>query len=208
LRHIDAFAGILEEELKDGISAQTQKHIARIRHGVQNMGELVDDMLNLSRVGRQEIILEKVRLNSVVDEVLAGFKPELEQRNVEWRIGKLPSARCDAGLIKQLFTNLISNAIKYTRPREKAVIEIDKEIGEGATVIFIRDNGVGFNMKYVDKLFGVFQRLHHADEFEGTGVGLATVQRIVHLHQGRVWAQGELDKGAKFSFTLKGMERV
>ena len=207
LRHIDAFAQILEEELPADVSSKSQRYIGRIRHGVQNMGQLVDDLLNLSRAGRQEMVVENVLLNPIVAEVLSDFKPELEKRNIEWRIGQLPSAQCDRGLIKQVFANLISNAIKYSRTREKAVIQIDKETLDGDTVIFVRDNGVGFNMKYAHKLFGVFQRLHRTEEFEGTGVGLATVQRIIHLHQGRIWAEAELDKGATFYFTLKGMER-
>ena len=117
---------------------------------------------------------------------------------MNWKIAKLPSADCDPILIKQVFQNLIANALKFTRPRERAVIEISHRQENGQTVILIRDNGVGFNMKYADKLFGVFQRLHRAEDFEGTGIGLATVQRIVHKHGGRVWAEAELDKGATF----------
>jgi len=203
LRHIDAFAQILEEEFQHNASPQAQKYMSRIRQGVQNMGNLIDDLLNLSKVGRAEITHQKVQLNSIVEDVLSEIKPELQTRQIEWRVGELPWAECDPGLIKQVFANLISNAVKYTRPREKAVIQIDKEIVNGETAIFIRDNGVGFDMKYADKLFGVFQRLHRAEDFEGTGVGLATVRRIIHLHQGRIWVAAELDKGATFWFTLK-----
>jgi light-regulated signal transduction histidine kinase (bacteriophytochrome) len=207
LRHIDAYAQILEEEMRE-TPPKIQNYISRIRNGVQNMGKLVDDLLNLSRVGRQEISQQPCDLNPLVEEVLSDFKPEVAKRNIEWRIGPLPLVKCDPGLIKQVFANLISNAIKYTRTREKAVIEIGAETIKGESVIFIRDNGVGFNMKYAPKLFGVFQRLHRAEDFEGTGVGLATVQRIIHLHEGRIWADAELDKGATFYFTLKGMERT
>jgi len=208
LRHIDAFAQILEEEIKTNDLENAPKHIARIRNGVQNMGQLVDDLLNLSRIGRQEIAQEECNLNAIVEEVMADIRPEWEKRNIEWRVGELPTAQGDCGLIKQVFTNLISNSVKYTRPREKAVIEIGAQTVDSETAIFIRDNGVGFTMKYAPKLFGVFQRLHRTEDFEGTGVGLAIVQRIIQLHQGRIWAEAELDKGATFYFTLAGMGRV
>ncbi|MEP6664532.1 MAG: PAS domain S-box protein, partial [Verrucomicrobiota bacterium] len=186
LRHIDAFAQMLAEELKTNSSAEAIRYISRIRHGVQNMGKLVDDLLNLSRVGRREVSRKRIALNSIIEEVLFDLQPEYTGRTVEWKIGQLPVMECDAGLIKQVFTNLISNAIKYSRPRDPAIIEIDQTQIDGRIAIFIRDNGVGFNMKYIDKLFGVFQRLHRVEEFEGTGVGLATVQRIIRLHSGKV----------------------
>jgi len=126
---------------------------------------------------------------------------------VEWKIGALPFVECDATLMRQVFQNLVSNALKYSRPRSLAVIEIGQTEKDGATAIFVRDNGVGFSMKYADKLFGVFQRLHRAEDFEGTGVGLATVQRIIQKHGGRVWAEAELDRGATFYFTLGGLGR-
>ncbi|MEO6034646.1 MAG: PAS domain S-box protein [Verrucomicrobiota bacterium] len=205
LRHIDAFAQLLEDELKETISSGNRRYIERIRRGVQNMGQLVDDLLNLSRVGRVEIARDETDLNSVVEEVVADLKPEYESREINWSIEALPSLKCDPGLIKQVFINLLSNAVKYTRTRPKAVIEIGQKRVGRELAIFIRDNGVGFNMKYADKLFGVFQRLHRAEDFEGTGVGLATVQRIIQLHEGRIWVEAELDKGATFYFTLKGM---
>jgi light-regulated signal transduction histidine kinase (bacteriophytochrome) len=198
----------LQEDLKENLSPENRRYIDRIRRGVQNMGQLVDDLLNLSRVGRVEIARQQTELGSIVEDVLNDIKPEYVGRKIEWRIDRLPTVKCDPGLIKQVFINLISNAIKYTRTRESAVIEIGKkEIGR-ETAIFVRDNGVGFNMKYADKLFGVFQRLHRAEDFEGTGVGLATVQRIVQLHEGRIWVEAELDKGATFYFTLKGMHET
>ncbi len=205
LRHIDAYARILEDEMQKD-PADARQYFSRIRLGVQNMGRLVDDLLKLSRLGRVELESRAVRLNTIVEEVLAELKPEVANRDIEWRIAELPSATVDPGLIKQVFANLISNAIKYTRSRARAVIEIGTEPVDGATAIFIRDNGVGFNMKCAHKLFNVFQRLHRVEDFEGTGLGLATVQRIVQLHGGKIRAKAELDKGATFHFTLKGIE--
>jgi light-regulated signal transduction histidine kinase (bacteriophytochrome) len=132
------------------------------------------------------------------------MKPDFQTRTIEWRIGELPSASVDPGLITQVFANLISNAVKYTRRRNPAVIEIGSEKAEGASVIFIRDNGIGFDMKSAGRLFRVFQRLNPTEEFEGNGIGLATVQRIIELHGGKIWAEAELDKGAIFRFTLDG----
>ena len=158
--------------------------------------------LNLARVGRHALNLQATALNSVIEDVVSLLQPETEGRAVTWKIADLPPAECDPILIKQVFQNLLANALKFTRTRERAVIEISQRQENGQMVIAVRDNGVGFNMKYSDKLFGVFQRLHRAEDFEGTGIGLATVQRIVHKHGGRVWAEAELDKGATFYFTL------
>ena len=129
-------------------------------------------------------------------------------RTIEWQVGKLPFVECDPSLMKQVFANLLSNAVKFTRPRERAVIEVGTVTRDEQTLVFVRDNGVGFSMKYAEKLFGVFQRLHRPEDFEGTGVGLATVQRIVHKHGGRVWAEAELDRGATFYFTLGAPESI
>ncbi len=202
LRHIDAYAQILEEDHLTQLPLEAKKYVDRIRQGVQNMGRLVDDLLNLSRVGRAELQKKPVSLSPLLEDALADLKPEMEGRQIEWKIAPLPSVYCDPGLVKQIFANLLSNAIKYTRPRAPARIEVGVVPAGGVPAIFVRDNGVGFNMKYSNKLFGVFQRLHRPEEFEGTGVGLATVQRIVHLHGGRIWAEAELDKGAAFYFTL------
>jgi chemotaxis family two-component system sensor kinase Cph1 len=133
-----------------------------------------------------------------VEEAQRDLQPEMEGRKIDWKIGPLPFVECDPALMKQVLANLLSNAVKFTRPRERAVIEVGTMTRDGQPVIFVRDNGVGFSMKYADKLFGIFQRLHRSEDFEGTGVGLATVQRIIHKHGGRVWAEGELDKGATF----------
>jgi signal transduction histidine kinase len=202
LRHIDAFAQILEEDHATLLDGEARKCLDRIRKGVQNMGHLVDDLLNLSRVGRAELQKEETALGPLVEEAMADLKPETKNRDIEWRVGPLPSVNCDPGLVKQIFANLLSNAVKYTRPRARAVIEVGLTQAGNEPALFVRDNGVGFNMKYANKLFGVFQRLHRPDEFEGTGVGLATVQRIVQLHGGHIRAEAELDKGAAFFFTL------
>ena len=166
------------------------------------MGLLVDELLNLARVGRHALSLQPTRLNSIVEEVVAILKPESEGRQVEWIITDLPVVECDPLLVKQVFQNLLANALKFTRPRILAVIEVSYKEEDGQPVFMVRDNGLGFDVKYVDKLFGVFQRLHREEEFEGTGIGLATVQRIIQKHGGRVWAEGELNKGAVFYFTL------
>jgi light-regulated signal transduction histidine kinase (bacteriophytochrome) len=150
---------------------------------------------------------EKTPLNLLIEEVIGEMKRENEARNIEWRIAQLPSVEGDPGLLKQVFANLLSNSVKYTRPRAQAVIEIGLRMMNDEQVIYIRDNGVGFNMKYANKLFGVFQRLHRAEEFEGTGVGLAIVERVVKRHGGHIWAESELDKGATFYFTLQGLDK-
>jgi light-regulated signal transduction histidine kinase (bacteriophytochrome) len=148
--------------------------------------------------------LQTAGLNPIVEETIAMLSAETIGREVEWRIGDLPSIQCDPVLVRQVFQNLLSNAIKYSRPRAHAVIEIGQTRANERAAIFVRDNGVGFNMQYADKLFGVFQRLHSDEEFEGSGVGLATAHRIVHKHGGRIWAEAEPDRGAVFYFTLGG----
>ena len=202
LRHIDGFSRILAEEFAPHLPAEGQRVIERIRAGARQAGQLVDDLLNLSRVSRRELKLEIVGLKSMVEGVVKELEEEAQGREIEWRVGELPFVEGDVALLKQVLANLLSNAVKYTRPRPKAVIEVGSREQDGHTVVYVRDNGVGFSMKYADKLFGVFQRLHRAEDFEGTGVGLATVQRIVHKHGGRVWAEAEVDKGAMFCFTL------
>jgi len=170
------------------------------------MGELVDDLLNLSRVSRRELAPLVTDLNPLVRDVIAGLQSACQGRRVEFRVGALPFAECDPGLMRQVFANLLANAVKFTRPRDPAIIEVGQADYAGERTIFVRDNGVGFSMKYADKLFGVFQRLHRAEDFEGTGVGLVTVQRIVQKHNGRIWAAAEVDRGATFYFTLEGLE--
>jgi PAS domain S-box-containing protein len=202
LRHIGGFSKILIEDFGPAMDPEARRHLERIGDGARRMGLLVDELLNLARVGRHALHLQPILLNSLIEEVVSLLQPEAESRAVSWKIANLPSAECDPILIRQVFQNLLANALKFTRTRERAVIEVSHRQENGQTVIVIRDNGVGFNMKYNDKLFGVFQRLHRSEEFEGTGIGLATVKRIIHKHGGRVWAEAELDKGATFSFTL------
>ena len=141
-------------------------------------------------------------LDEVLQEVIGELQIDVSERAVEWKLAPLPKVQCDPGLVKVVFTNLLANAVKYTRTRTPAVIEVGTATRHGRSTTFVRDNGVGFDMKYADRLFGVFQRLHRADEFEGTGVGLATVQRIIHKHGGDIWAEAEPDRGAEFHFTL------
>jgi len=202
LRHIQGFSNLLMESFGPQLEPEAQKHLQRIGEGTQQMGRLIDDLLSLARIGRQEPRLQATGLNSLVQEVLRDLKTETEGRDIQWQVGDLPFVDCDPGLMKQVFYNLLSNAAKYTRPRKPAVIDIGQVSVEGQLVNFVRDNGVGFNMKYAPKLFGVFQRLHRKEDFEGTGVGLATVQRIIHKHGGRIWAEAEMDKGATFFFSL------
>ncbi len=202
LRHIDGFSRLLKEEIGGQLDETSRHYLQRIQEGTTNMGRLVDDLLNLARIGRRELSRQVTGLHSIVNEVVADLNSETNGREITWQVGQLPFVECDPSLMKQVFVNLLSNAYKYTRPRKPAVIEVGQTRMNGDTVVFVRDNGVGFSMKYADKLFGVFQRLHRAEDFEGTGVGLATVQRIIHRHGGRVWAEAELDKGATFYFTL------
>jgi light-regulated signal transduction histidine kinase (bacteriophytochrome) len=162
----------------------------------------VDDLINLARIGRREISKQRVRLEDVVREAIAELPPETRERSIEWLIEPLAYADCDPGLLKIVFSNLLANAAKFTRTREKAMIEVGECESRGAPAYFVRDNGVGFDPQYADKLFGVFQRLHREEDFEGTGIGLATVQRIIRRHGGEIWAKSEPDRGATFFFTL------
>jgi len=206
LRHIDGFAKILAEEAGAGLDASAKECLEHIRKGSKQMGRMVDELLNLARIVRPEASRELTGLGALVEEVLSDLKPEMEGREITLEIGELPLVDCDPVLMKQVFANLFSNALKFTRPRPRAVIQAGHIRQAGQAVVFVRDNGVGFSMKYADKLFGVFQRLHRREEFEGTGIGLAIVQRIIHKHGGRVWAEAELDRGATFFFTLDPKE--
>jgi PAS domain S-box-containing protein len=203
LRHVSGFSGMLLEEFGEQLPAGARHYVDRIIEGNRRMGTLIDDLLNLGRVGRQELRRQTAGMRLLVDEVVAELEHECANRAIEWRIGALPFVDCDPSLMRQVLQNLIANALKFTRPRSPAIIEIGQMEQNGRQVIYVRDNGVGFSMKYADKLFGVFQRLHRPEDFEGTGVGLATVQRIIQKHGGRIWAEAELDKGSAFYFTLE-----
>jgi signal transduction histidine kinase len=202
LRHIQGFADALTEDCADRLDPAARGYLNRIVESTRRMDRLINDLLGLAHVGRQELRFHAVGLNELVQDVVRDMAQETRDRNIQWRIGDLPVVDCDPGLIKLVFYNLLSNAIKYTRPRNPAVIEIGETTVDGERMIYVRDNGVGFNMKYAHKLFGVFERLHRQEDFEGTGVGLATVQRIIHKHGGRIRAEAGIDRGATFFFTL------
>lgn len=206
LRHIAGYSNVLVQDYGPQLDEEGIRYLGKIGDGAQEMGRLVDDLLSLSKIGRQQLALQKTPLDSILRQVVEDFAPECSGREVEWRIGALSSADCDPGLMKQVFANLVSNALKYTRKREHAVIQVGQTKQNNERVIFVRDNGVGFDMQYVGKLFGVFQRLHKALDFEGTGVGLAIVQRIIRKHGGRIWAEAKLDRGATFFFTVGSPE--
>jgi PAS domain S-box-containing protein len=208
IRHISGFAKILVERFRSSLPAEGHEHLQHILQAAHRMGQMVDEMLKLARLGRQALTVKVTGLSSLVEDVITLLAPETEGRQVEWKIGQLPFVECDPILMPQVFQNLISNALKYSRPRSPAVIEIGQTEKEGEKVIFVKDNGVGFDMEYSDKLFGVFQRLHVAEEFEGNGIGLATVERIIKKHGGRVWVEAELDRGATFYFTLGSGEHT
>jgi signal transduction histidine kinase len=202
LRHVDGFSQILDDEYRNQLPADAQQLLSDIRNSAKGMGTLIDELLKLSRLGRKELALERVELKPMIERVVQSLGPEATDRRIEWRLNALSSVECDPNLMEQVFVNLLSNAVKYTRTRDLAVIEVKQQVANREQIISVADNGVGFNMKYADKLFGVFQRLHRADEFEGTGIGLATVQRIIHKHNGKIWAESEMDRGATFSFSL------
>lgn len=202
LRHINGFSQLLMDEYGPHLPEGAGRYLDRIQAGARQMGQLVDELLNLSRIGRRDVNLQVTGLDSLVEQVVSDLKMEINGRKVEWKIASLPFVECDPTLMRQVFFNLLSNAVKYSRPRDPAVIEVGSMPHNGQPTIFVRDNGVGFNMKYANKLFGVFQRLHRSEDFEGTGIGLATVQRIIHKHGGSIWVEAELDKGATFYFTL------
>jgi signal transduction histidine kinase len=202
LHVIDGFSAILEETFGPVLGSAGKKYLQHIHKGVQEMAVIIEGLLNLSRLGRRELKKKTTHLGEIVESVLTDIKAELHHRQIDWKVGALPVAECDQGLMKQVFVNLIGNSVKYTRRRDVAVIEIGETMVGGEQVFFVRDNGAGFDMKDVNKLFVAFQRLHSPEDFEGTGVGLATVRRIIQRHGGRIWAVAELDKGATFYFTL------
>jgi signal transduction histidine kinase len=204
LRHIDGFARVLGDRL--GV-ADTEpaslSYLQRIRASVRHLSDIVEGLLAFSRASRAEMHLERCDTRALIDDVLEELAPELDGREIDISIGELPRIRADRTLMFQVFYNLIANAVKYTRGCNPARIRIECERGsDGQYTFHVRDNGAGFDMKYAAKLFGVFQRLHHASEFEGTGIGLANVKRIVDRHGGRVWAEASPGQGASFHFTL------
>jgi len=193
---------MLEEMLGPGINSEGRKCLQRIHASVEQMARITEDLLRLSRLGRQPLNIRPTNLDEILRPIFAESKSAVPGRRIQWEIGSLPEINCDQGLIKQVFANLISNAVKYTRLRENAIIQVGQTTIDDETVIYVRDNGAGFDMKNAQNLFGAFQRLHRQDQFEGTGVGLATVRRIIKRHGGRIWAEAEVEKGATFYLTL------
>jgi len=203
LRHIDGFLELLQKNLGQPLDEKNQHYLDTISNSAKRMGTLIDDLLSFSRMGRLELAKKQVNLGELVQDVIREFEPDIKDRKVSWKIVDLPSVTGDNSMLRIVLVNLISNALKFTKNRKRANIEIGCELETGNEIIvFIRDNGVGFDMNYADKLFGVFQRLHRAEEFEGTGIGLATVRRIIHRHGGRTWAEGQENQGATFYFSL------
>ncbi len=204
LRAIDGFSRILLEDYLPQIPPDAQRHLQVVCANTRQMGELIDDLLAFSRLSRQPLRKQPVALGNLINQVLEDLRAGQQERRLEITVGNLPDCEADPALLKQVFVNLLSNAVKFTRKREAPRIEVGCRQREAECVYFVKDNGAGFDMRYADKLFGVFQRLHRAEEYEGTGVGLAIVQRVVHRHGGKVWAESGIDQGATFCFTLKG----
>jgi PAS domain S-box-containing protein len=203
LRHVIGFVELLQRESGSSLSEKGRRHLGTISQAAKRMGSLIDDLLSFSQIGRSGMKKSEVNLDELVRDTLGDFEVDLQGREVVWEIHPLPVAHCDRALLRMVLVNLISNAIKFTAHCTKTRIEIGAiPNGDDETVIFIRDNGVGFDPRYVGKLFGVFHRLHSAGEFEGTGIGLANVQRIIHRHGGRVWAEGAVNGGATFYLSL------
>lgn len=202
LRHINGYVDLLNEKFKTELPEKAQHYLNVISKASKQMGVLIDELLLYSRTGRQELNRSDVNVNELINDILEKFHFELQTRKVEWDIVLMPNIYADNILLKQVWGNLIDNALKYSRNNEITRISIGYHEDTEKYTFFIKDNGVGFNMKYAGKLFGVFQRLHSQTEFEGTGIGLATVQRIIHKHNGKVWCEAELDQGAQFYFTI------
>ena len=207
LRHINAFVRLLEQDLGDKVTPKAKSHFDAVADSAKRMGQLVDDLLSFSRWARQDLIRVPVKLNALVREALQELQAEMVGRDIEWIIGELPMVRGDPTALRQVVINLLSNAIKYSASRARTRIEIGANATPEEFVCYVRDNGVGFDMKYANKLFGVFQRLHSAREFEGTGIGLAIVRRVIQRHGGRTWAEAEVNRGATFYFTLPNSSR-
>jgi PAS domain S-box-containing protein len=205
LRAVDGFSQAVIEDYGPALPPEGQRFLQVIRAGAQRMGALIDDLLGFSRLARVPLARRPVDTGRLVREALEELAPLREGRNIELRVGPLPACEGDPALLKQVWLNLLSNALKYSRRRDPAMIEMGCRTADGETAYFVRDNGAGFDMRYAGKLFGVFQRLHRAEEYEGTGVGLAIVQRVVQRHGGRVWADSAVDQGATFWFVLSGV---
>gem|GEM_PF-6659777 len=202
LRHIAGFVELLTANSQNKLDDQSRHYLQVISGSTEKMGALVDGLLAFSHLGRTELTLRPVDLNRLAGEVIAALTNDLGGREIKWQVARLPEVVGDAALLREALYNLLGNAVKFTRFRSQARVEIGSYDAQSETVLFVRDNGVGFDSRYVHKLFGIFQRLHAAEEFEGVGIGLANVQRIIARHGGRVWAEGVVDSGATFWFTI------
>jgi signal transduction histidine kinase len=203
LRHLVGYSELLQKHASNGLDDKSRRYVQTILESGKRMGNLIDDLLAFSRIGRAEARTTAVDLQQLVTDVASEIGAQAKGQDISWNIGALPVCYGDRALLRLVLVNLLSNAVKFSAARSPVEVEIGSVDGHGdESEIFVRDNGVGFDMRYVDKLFGVFQRLHRADEFEGTGIGLATVQRIVHRHGGTVRAEGAVDRGATFYFSL------
>jgi light-regulated signal transduction histidine kinase (bacteriophytochrome) len=202
LRAINSFSQILFEEYLDKLDDEGKRLLHIIRGNTDKMSELIDDLLALSRIGRRDIELSDIDMDKLIQAVCNEIETATPERNLQFNLKPLPPVRGDDGMIRQVFVNLIANAIKFTRCREAAMIEVGGYAKDSGNVYYVRDNGIGFDMQYIDKLFGAFQRLHSGEEFEGTGIGLAIVKRIINQHGGKVWAEGRENEGSTFYFTL------
>jgi K+-sensing histidine kinase KdpD len=203
VRHVVGFSELLQKQAASLLDDKSQRYIKTILDSAKKMGRLIDDLLSFSRIGRAETKKSLVNLQQLVKDVVSEIEQETRGREIAWKIDALPVCYGDRSMLMLVLANLVSNAVKFTRMRTRAEIEIGYADGDnGDPEVFVRDNGAGFDMQYANKLFGVFQRLHRADEFEGTGIGLATVQRIIHRHGGKVRAEGAVDQGATFYFSL------
>ena len=202
LRAIDGFSRIVIEDYEDKIDEEGIRLLNIIRENTKKMGQLIDDILLLSRAGRQEMTISELDITSLAKNIYNEFNHDTEGRNIDFTVNNLPRTMGDRALLTQVLTNLIGNAIKFTREKENAHIEVGFKEDKYNNIYFVKDNGAGFDMKYYDKLFGLFQRLHSQEEFEGTGVGLSIVQRIISRHGGRVWGEGEVGKGATIYLSI------
>lgn len=202
LRHIHSYVSMLEISAGQKLNSEERRHVHTVQKAALRMTRLIDDLLAFSRIGRAAMHRQRIRMDELIDETFNELGPEMSDRRIDWQRRAIPDTVGDPQLMKQVWVNLLANAVKYTRPRDPAKIEIGADVAGDEVVYYVRDNGVGFNMQYADRLFGVFQRLHADAEFEGTGVGLANVRRIVQRHGGRTWAEGAEGRGATVYFSL------